>query len=87
MLGASTVDKAGGLATVDDLGELAMEEGILDVELASRPFKEERDGEDDMDCGQFDNRTKPLMEVNALLLRETAKHPACFVAVWRAIGL
>jgi hypothetical protein len=87
MLGASRVDKVGGLATIDDLGELAVEEGILDVELASLPFKRERDGEDDADRGRFDNRTEHLVEVNALLLRETAKHPACFVAVERAIEL
>jgi hypothetical protein len=87
MLRASRVDEAGGLATVDDLGELAVEEGILDVELASLPFKGECNGEDDVDRGRFDNRTERLVEVNALLLRETAKHPACFVAVERAIGL
>jgi hypothetical protein len=87
MLGASGVDEAGGLATVDDLGELAVEEGVLDVELASLPFKGERDGEDDAYRGRFDNRTEHLVEVNALLLRETAKHPACFVAVEGAIGL
>jgi hypothetical protein len=86
VLGASRVDEAGGLASVDDLGKLVMEEGVLDVELASRPFKGERGGEDDADRGRFDNRTKSLIEVNTLLLRETAKHPACFVAVERPSG-
>jgi hypothetical protein len=75
------------LATVDDLGELAVEEGVLDVELASLPFKGERDEEDDADHGRFDNRTEYLVEVNDLLLRESTKHPACFVAVKGAIGL
>jgi hypothetical protein len=46
-----------------------VEEGVLDVELASLPFKGEHDGEDDTDHGQFDNRTELLVEVNALLLR------------------
>ena len=87
MVGASGVDEAGRLATVDDLGELAVEEGVLDVKLASLPFKGDGDGEDDADRGRFDNRTEGLIEVDALLLRETAKHPACFVAVKRAIGL
>jgi hypothetical protein len=87
VLRASRVDEAGGLATVDNLGELVMEEGVLDVKLASPPFKGERDGEDDADHGRFDNRTERLIEVNALLLREIAKHPACFVAVEGAIGL
>jgi hypothetical protein len=85
--GASRVDEAGGLATVDDLGDLAVEEGILDVELASPSFKGKRDREDDADRGQFDNRTQRLVEVKALLLRETAKHPTCFIAVERTIGL
>jgi hypothetical protein len=83
----SRVDEAGGLATVDDLNELAVEEGVLDVELASLPFKGDRDGEDDADRGRFDNRTERLVKVNALLLREAAKHPTCFVAVEGAIGL
>jgi hypothetical protein len=38
-------------------------------------------------AGWFDNRTECLIEVNALLLIETVKHPACFVAVEGAIGL
>jgi hypothetical protein len=75
------------LVIVDDLGELAVEEGILDVELASLPFKGERDGEYDAYCGRFDNRTECLVEVNALLLRETVKHPTCFIAVEGAIRL
>ena len=82
----SRVDEARGLSAVDDLGELAVEEGVLDVKLASLLFKGDGDGEDDADRGRFDNRTEGLIEVDALLLRETAKHPSCFVAVKRAIG-
>jgi hypothetical protein len=40
VLGASRVDEADGLATLDDLGELAVEEGILDVEMVSLPLRE-----------------------------------------------
>jgi hypothetical protein len=87
VLGASRVNEAGGLVTVDDLGELTVEECILDVNLASLPLKGERDGEDGLDRCWFYNRTERLIEVNALLLRETIKHPACFVAVEGAIGL
>jgi hypothetical protein len=36
MLGASRVDETGGLVILDDPGELAVEEGVLDIELASR---------------------------------------------------
>jgi hypothetical protein len=86
VLGVSRVNEAGGLATIDDHGELVVEEGIVDIELVSLPFKGERDGEDDADHGQFYNRTESLVEVNALLLRETMKHPTCFVAVERPSG-
>jgi hypothetical protein len=87
IVGASRVDEAGGLATLDNLGELAVEEGVLDIELTSLPFKGERDGWDNADHGRFDNRTECLVQVNTFLLRETVKHPACFVAVERAIML
>jgi hypothetical protein len=85
VLEESRVDEDSGLATVDNLSELA-KEGILDIELSSLPFKGERGGEDDADHGPFDNQTKRLVEVNALLLRETAKHPACFVAAREPSG-
>jgi hypothetical protein len=52
MVGASRVDETGGLATIDNLGELAVEEDVLDIELASLPFKGECDGEDDTDTSQ-----------------------------------
>ena len=87
MLGAGGVDEAGGLETVDDLVESAMEEGILDVKLASIPIKGERDGEDDMHRCRFDNRAERLIEFNALLLGETAKHPTCFVTSREPSGL
>jgi hypothetical protein len=87
MLGASRVDEASGLATADKLGELAMEEGVLDIELASLPLKGDRDGEDNADYGWFENWTECLVGVNALLLRGTAKHAACFVVVERVIRL
>jgi hypothetical protein len=45
VLGASRVNEADGLAIVEDLGELDLEEGVPDVELASLPFKGKRDGE------------------------------------------
>jgi hypothetical protein len=87
VLGASRVDEASGLATIDNLGELAVEEGVLDVEVASLPFKGKRDRENDADRGRFDNQTERLVKVNALLVRESAKNPACFLAVERATGL
>ena len=68
MVWASRVDEAGGLATVDDLGEFAVEEGVLDVELASAPVKGDGDGEDDADRGRFDDRAEGLVEVYAVLL-------------------
>jgi hypothetical protein len=87
VVGASRVNEASGLATVDNLGELSMEECVLDIKLASLPFKGERDGEDEADHGRFDNQAECLVTVNAFLSRETAKHPTCFVAVERAIRI
>jgi hypothetical protein len=57
--------------TVDNLDEPVVE-GVLDVKLASLPFKGE-------------HRTECLVEV--LLLGETMKHLACFVAIEGSIGL
>jgi hypothetical protein len=87
MLGAGGVDEAGGLVTVDDLIKSAMEEGILNVELASLPVKGERDGEDDANRSQVDNWVEHLVEVDALLLGKAVKHPSCFVEVEEDIRL
>jgi hypothetical protein len=43
VLEVSRVDEAGGLTIIDDLSELAVEEGVLDVQLASLALKGERD--------------------------------------------
>ena len=87
MVGSCRVDEASRLTTIDDLSELSVEEGVLDVQLASLPLDGEREGEDDVDRRRFNNRAERLIEVNALLLGETAKHPTCFVVVKGAIGL
>jgi hypothetical protein len=87
MIRACGVDEAGGLVTVNQLGEFPMEEGILDVELAYPPVEGESDGEDDADGGRFDNRAEGLVEVDAVLLRKTAKDPASLVEVENTVGL
>ena len=85
MLRASGVDEAGGLTAVDYLGKFTMQEGVLDVELAGQIG--ERDGEDGMHGGRFDNRTERLVEVNTWLLRKAPKYPTSFIATEGAIGL
>jgi hypothetical protein len=42
VLRAYGVDKVGGLSTVDNLEERVVEESVLDIKLASLPFKGER---------------------------------------------
>jgi hypothetical protein len=87
VLGTAGVDEACGLSTVGDIGELVVEEIVLDVRLASLPLKGEREGEDDKDRRRFENQVEHLVEVDTLLLGEATKQPTCFVAVEGAIGL
>jgi hypothetical protein len=47
----------------------------------------ERDGEDDLDGGQFNNRAEGLVEVDSVFLREIAQDPTGFITVKRTIRL
>jgi hypothetical protein len=47
----------------------------------------ERDGENDLDGGQFNNRAEGLIEVDALFLREIAQDPTGFTAIKTTIQL
>jgi hypothetical protein len=76
----SRVDEAGGLNTVDLLVKIAMEEGILDVQLVYGPRARGGDAEDDPDSGRLDDGTESLVKVNARLLRESTDNPSCLVA-------
>jgi hypothetical protein len=80
MVGASRVDEARWLLTVNLLVKSAMEKGILDIKLMNQPSTRSRNAEDDADSGGLNDRTKSLVEVNPGLLREAPYDPACLVA-------
>ena len=54
--------------TVDRLGEVAVEEGVLDVQLMSGPGPASGDAEDRPDRGRFDHGTERLGLVDTGLL-------------------
>jgi hypothetical protein len=76
----SRVDEARGLNAVDLLVKIAMEEGILDVQLVHRPRARGGNAEDDPDSGWLDDGTESLIKVDAGLLRESTNNPSCLVA-------
>lgn len=81
MVRVSGVDEASVLVAKDHLVETPMEEGVLDIELANLPVGGESDGEDNPNGSWFNHGAKDLVEVNAVLLGETAQHPTCFIAI------
>jgi hypothetical protein len=80
MVGASRVDEARRLLTVNLLIKSAMKKGIPDIKLMNRPSTRSRNAEDDADSGGLNDRTESLIEVNPELLREAPYDPACLVA-------
>ena len=85
VVGAVGVDEARRLLTLDLLVKIAMEEGILDVELVERPGARYREAEDDADRGRLDDGAECLVKVDPRLLREAANHPSRLVAGEAAI--
>lgn len=79
VVGVDGVDEARRLLTVDRLLQIAMEEGILHVELVNGPPMGDGEAEDDSDCSRLDDRTKSLIIVDAGLLRVPANHPTRLV--------
>jgi hypothetical protein len=65
---AASVDEARRLLTIDLLVKIAVEEGILDVELMNRPGSRDGDAEDDADRGGLDDGAEGLVEVDPRLL-------------------
>ena len=60
-----------------------MEEGILDIELMDRPVP--REGEDDANGGELDDRAEGLVVVHSGTLGESPKDPMGLVAVEGAV--
>jgi hypothetical protein len=77
----SRVSKACGLAAEDYLGQSAMEEGILHVELLNGPVVGDSSGEHHANNGQFYNWAESLIIVDSWVLSETPKDPTGLVAI------
>jgi hypothetical protein len=65
MIRGGRVDEAGRLLTEDSLVQVAVEKGVLHVQLMDRPGARSGDAEDDSDGGQLDNRAERLVVVDA----------------------
>jgi hypothetical protein len=81
------VNKANRLRVVDGLGECAVEEDVLDVELVHRPTPVESQSQHSPDDGRLDDRAKSLIVVHPGALSEPPLDPTSFVLVKRAICL
>jgi hypothetical protein len=68
VVGGGRVDEAGRLLTVDGLVQVAMEKGVLHVQLMDRPGAKSGDAEDDPDGGRLDSWTERLVVVDAMPL-------------------
>ena len=80
------VDKAGGLLTEHLLGEVAMQEGIGDVQLMHGPSSGDGQLKHGADRARFNNRSKSVGEVHARTLPKASNHPASFVALESPVG-
>jgi hypothetical protein len=81
------VNEADGLRAVDDLGECAMEEGVLDVELVHEPNPGDSQSQHSPDGGRLDDGAEGLIVVNLRVLSEPPEDPTSLVSVKRAIRL
>jgi hypothetical protein len=68
MVWKTCVNKTWRLLTIDLLVQVAVEEGVLDVQLMDWPRTRDGDDEDDADRGRLHNGTKGLVEVHPMLL-------------------
>jgi len=64
-----------------------VEKGILDVQLMHRPILGESKREDGPDCSRLHNQAEAFILIDAKTLCESAKDPACLVAIQGAICL
>jgi hypothetical protein len=69
------VNEAGGLRVVDGLGECAMEEGVLDVELVHGPTPGDSQSQHSPDSGRLDDGAKGLVVVHLGALSEPPEEP------------
>lgn len=81
------VFEAGWLLAEVLFADVAVEEGVGDIQLVRRSLLGGDDGEDRPDGGWFYHRQEGLAEVDAWSLVEPAHHPPGFVAFKRAVGV
>jgi hypothetical protein len=81
------VNRAGGLRAVDRLGECAVEEGVLDVELEHGPTLGDNQSQHSPDDGRLDDGAEGLVIVHPVVLSEPLEDPTSIIPVKRAIRL
>jgi hypothetical protein len=81
----SRVNEAGRLRAVDYLGECAMEEGILDVELVHEPTPGDSWSQHNLNGGTLDDRAEGLIVVHLGALGDTPVDLVSLVPVHQAL--
>jgi hypothetical protein len=81
------VNKASRLRAVDGLGECAVEEGVLDVELVNGSIPGDRQSQHSPDGGRLDNGAEGLIVVHPGPLSELPEDPTSLVPVKRVVRL
>jgi hypothetical protein len=81
------VNEASGLRAVDSLGECAIEEGVLDVELVHGPTPRDSQSQHSTDSGRLDDGAESLVVVHPRALSQAPKDPTSLVSIKRVIRL
>ena len=87
MIGASRVNKARRLLTVDGLLQVAVKKGVLHIQLVDRPATRGGDAEDDTNRRRLDNGAEGLIVVDAVALSEATDDPVSLVTGKGTIGV
>jgi hypothetical protein len=81
------VNKVDGLRAVDGLGECAMEEGVLDIELVHGPTPGDSQSQHSLDGGRLDNGAEGLIIVHPGALSEPPEDPTSLISIERVVRL
>jgi hypothetical protein len=81
------INEADGLRAVDRLGECAVEEGVLDVELVHGPTLGDSQNQHSSDGGRLDDWAEGLIIVHPRAPSEPPEDPMNLVPVQKAIRL
>jgi hypothetical protein len=80
-VGMLGIDEPGGLLPVHLFREMAMKEGVGDVNLVHRPSSGGGKVQNSLDRAWFDNQSERIREVDAGALAEASDHPVRLVAL------